>query len=352
MTAIILKSKKIEQSFNKILLGLSDKEKLVIERRIWLFWNRETLQNIWNSFTPPITRERVRQIEETWIKKIWRIIKSTLFLQIQKLANELLELHGWLLVKDKLINIIIKDLNLESNINHNILDIIMQSNFDIKKSKPKLWAKTYFFLPNVSKGLVDLIYKESLKVLRRRKDIMEQSKLYEIIQENLKVSNWYISTTLIDASLDIFDGLVKWEENLIGLSRWKILNPKTLKDKAIYIMKKDKVPMHFVDISNKITEFLWEKVKVSTIHNELIRNSEFVLIGRGIYALNEWGFIPWTVIDVISNILEKNDWPMSTDDISDAVLEIRNVKKTTIYMNLQNKKLIERVWRNYYQLKK
>jgi hypothetical protein len=65
---------------------------------------------------------------------------------------------------------------------------------------------------------------------------------------------------------------------LIGLTKWKILNPKTLKDKAVYVMKKEKTPMHFVDVSNKITEYLVEKVKVNTIHNELIRNDEFVLI--------------------------------------------------------------------------
>jgi len=78
----------------------------------------------------------------------------------------------------------------------------------------------------------------------------------------------------------LFEDIVKGEETLIGLTKWKILNPKTLKDKAIYVMKKEKVPMHFIDISNKITSYLGETVKVNTIHNELIRNSEFVLIGR------------------------------------------------------------------------
>jgi hypothetical protein len=34
---------------------------------------------------------------------------------------------------------------------------------------------------------------------------------------------------------------------------------------------------------------------------------------------------------------------MSTEEIINAVLKIRDVKKTTIYMNLQNKKVIERV---------
>jgi DNA-directed RNA polymerase delta subunit len=116
-------------------------------------------------------------------------------------------------------------------------------------------------------------------------------------------------------------------------------------------MKKEKVPMHFIDISNKITEYLTESVKVNTIHNELIRNTEFVLIGRGIYALKEWGFVPGTVLDVITNVLEKAGEAMSTEDITKEVLKTRNVKQTTIYMNLQNKAIIERVGRNFYQLK-
>jgi DNA-directed RNA polymerase delta subunit len=161
-----------------------------------------------------------------------------------------------------------------------------------------------------------------------------------------------LSTTLVDSTLDIFEDIIKGEETLIGLTKWKILNPKTLKDKAIYIMKKEKVPMHFVDISNKITSYLGDIVKVNTIHNELIRNEEFVLIGRGIYALKEWGFKSGTVLDVIVEILKKNNGPMSTEGIVTKVLKVRNVKKTTIYMNLQNKKVIERVGRNFYQLKK
>ncbi|MDQ7022863.1 MAG: hypothetical protein Q9M97_05010 [Candidatus Gracilibacteria bacterium] len=110
--------------------------------------------------------------------------------------------------------------------------------------------------------------------------------------------------------------------------------------------------MHFIDIANKITEYLGDTVKVNTIHNELIRNNNFVLIGRGIYALKSWGFIAGTVLDVIVGVLEKVGTPMSTDSIALEVLKTRDVKKTTIYMNLQNKKVIERVGRNFYQLKK
>jgi DNA-directed RNA polymerase delta subunit len=165
---------------------------------------------------------------------------------------------------------------------------------------------------------------------------MNQSVLYEQVIQNLKGKE-KLTTTFVDSILDLFEDVVKGEETLIGLTKWKILNPKTLKDKAIYVMKKEKMPMHFVDISNKITEYLGENVKINTIHNELIRNGEFVLIGRGIYALKEWGFVPGTVLDVIMNVLEKNNDPMNTEEITKEVLKTRNVKQTTIYMNLQNK---------------
>ena len=178
---------------------------------------------------------------------------------------------------------------------------------------------------------------------------MEKHELYLNIQSRFA---WRINVDLplIDSSLEIFDDIVKWEESLIGLTRWKILNPKTLKDKTIYIMNREKIPMHFIDITNKITEYLWEPVKVNTIHNELIRNPQFVLIWRWIYALKSWWFKSWTVLDVIVQVLEKSKEPMTTDEIATKVLKIREVKKSTIYMNLQNKKVIERVWRNYYQL--
>ncbi|MGE4444250.1 MAG: sigma factor-like helix-turn-helix DNA-binding protein [Candidatus Altimarinota bacterium] len=340
----------ITGAFKEILQALSEKEKNVIERRIGLHGEKETLQNIGDSFSPNITRERVRQIEDSGIKKIGRVVKATTLVKIQEFAKEILEEHGGLLIKEKLINAIIKGFELEATINASILETIVQSDYDIVKSKPKLGTKTYFYLPRISKKTIDAIYKEALAILKKRKDVMEKASLYEMIKINLKNNN--LKNSFIDAVLDVYEDIVSGEETLIGLEKWKILNPKTLKDKAIYILRKEKIPMHFVSIANKITENMGEKVKVNTVHNELIRNSEFVLVGRGIYALKDWGiYKPGTVLDVITDIMKKAGEPMSTEDIIAKVLKVRKVKNTTIYMNLQNKKIIQRVGRNYYQLK-
>lgn len=341
----------IEKSFSDVLKSLSDKERTVIERRIGIYGEKETLQNIGNSFKPAITRERVRQIEDAWIKKVGRIIKATELSEIQDMAREIMGHHGGILTREKLIGALVRDMNLSKEINSHILEVIVQSDFEIIKSKPRLGTQTYFTLPDISRKAIDAVHKDALRNLKRKKDVMERTELYGLIAENVKGDVWVLSNVFIDSVLDIFDDIVKGEEVLIGLTRWKILNPKTLKDKAIYVMKKEKLPMHFVDISNKISEYLGETVKINTIHNELIRNEEFILIGRGIYALKEWGFKPGTVLDVILDILAKNGGPMNTEEIIKKVLKVRNVKKTTIYMNLQNKKAIERVGRNFYAAK-
>ena len=350
MNATVLNNENIVRSFEEILISLSEKEKNVIERRVWLKWEKETLQSIWNSFSPTITRERVRQIEESGIRKIWRIIKASILTDIQEKWIEFVKMSWGLASRDSLVNYLIKELNLEKDINKGVLETIVQSDFDILKSKQKLGCKIYFYLSKISRYNVDVIHKEAIKVLKKKKDVIEKEELFKIVSENLKDLRG-ISAPLVGSVLELFDDIIFWEDNLVWLTKWKILNPKTLKDKAVYILKKEWTPMHFVDIANKIIEVLEDNVKINTIHNELIRNEDFVLIGRGIYALREWWFKPGTVLDVISSIFEKRNEPMSTEEIVKEVLKIRDVKETTIYMNLQNRQVIERVWRNFYQLK-
>lgn len=348
---IAFEEQSIVNTFKDILKSLSKKEKIVIEKRIWLNWEKETLQSIWDNFEPAITRERVRQIEDSWIKKIWRIIKATELSKIQDFAKQILEDHAWVLTKEKIVNAIIKELNLSNDMNASIIESIIVSDYDIIKSKPKLWTKTHFYLPWISKKHIDIIHKEAVSILKKKKDVMDKNALYELIKLNLKDVSTF-KNIFIDSVMDIYEDLVKWEETLIWLTKWKILNPKTLKDKALYILRKEKIPMHFVSIANKITENMGEKVKVNTVHNELIRNEEFVLVWRWIYALKDWWiYKPGTVLDVIIEVMRKNSEPMTTEDIVWKVLKVRKVKSTTIYMNLQNKKIVERVWRNYYKLK-
>lgn len=339
----------IAEGFNSILDTLTEKEKSVIMRRIGFNGNKETLQEIGNAYG--ITRERVRQIEDVGIRKIGRIIRTSNLIIIQNSGEKILKMHGGVMVRDRLINAIVADIGLDATINENIIDVLLQADYQIQKSKPQLGTNPYFHFPEVSKKNIETIHKEAVKILKKRGDIMETTSLYDAIRTNLFAQFGKIEPVMIDSVMDIFLDIVKGENRFIGLEKWKILNPATLKDKAVYVLKKTREPMHFIDIANSITEHFGEVVKISTIHNELIRNEDFILIGRGIYVLKEWGYKEGTVLDVILDIFSKCDGPLSTEEITERVLKIRQVKTTTIYMNLQNKDAIERVGRNLYQAK-
>lgn len=337
----------ITEGFHAILDSLTEKERSVITRRIGFEGEKETLQEIGNRYG--ITRERVRQIEDVGIRKIGRIMRTSDLIIIQNSGEKILKMHGGIMIRDRLINAIIADIGVDNSLSSSIIDVLLQADFNLQKSKPQLGTNTYFHFPEVNKKIIDSIHKEAVKVLKKRGDIMELSALYDAVRTNLFAQFGKIESVLIDSVMDIFHDIIKGEEKFIGLEKWKILNPATLKDKAMYVLKKAKEPMHFLDITNAITENFNENVKVSTIHNELIRNSDFVLIGRGIYVLKEWGYKEGTVLDVILDIFKKANGPLSTEEITERVLKIRQVKTTTIYMNLQNKEFIERVGRNLYQ---
>ena len=139
---------------------------------------------------------------------------------------------------------------------------------------------------------------------------------------------------------------------LWGLSKWPAVNPKNIRDKIFVILEAKKEPMHFSDIAKEIADskFKRKNVTIQAIHNELIKDSRFVLIGRGIYALNSWGYSKGTVSDIITDILKKADKPLTREEIVKQVLKTRKVKETTILLNLQNKKLFKKIDKNSYVL--
>jgi predicted transcriptional regulator len=101
--------------------------------------------------------------------------------------------------------------------------------------------------------------------------------------------------------------------------------------------------MHFTEIASEINKNAFDgKIAYApTVHNELILDPKYVLVGRGIYALSEWGYRPGNVADVIIDIL-KEDGPLTKDQIIDKVLERRNVKRSTVYLALMNHDKIKR----------
>ena len=147
----------------------------------------------------------------------------------------------------------------------------------------------------------------------------------------------------IDKNIKILDGF-------IGLTTNTKINPRTLRDKIYFVLRDTNKPLHFIEIANTIIghQFDQKTIHVNAVHNECIRHNGFVLIGRGIYALKEWGYQVGTVKDVILDIL-KDGKPRSRDEIISEVRKQRMVKPVTIILNLKNPK-IKRVGREQYQI--
>ena len=137
-----------------------------------------------------------------------------------------------------------------------------------------------------------------------------------------------------------------------GLTKWPTVNPKNIRDKIFVILNDNGKPMHFSDIAKAIKDsnFRRKDVTLQAIHNELIKDKRFVLIGRGIYALDSWGYSRGTVGDIITDILRQAGEPLHREEIVKQVLAKRQVKETTILLNLQSKPQFKRIAKATYIL--
>jgi hypothetical protein len=136
------------------------------------------------------------------------------------------------------------------------------------------------------------------------------------------------------------------------LSEWgRMTSPhvkaRGIKDYAYLIMRRANRPMHFKEVAQEINKTFGKKAHVATCHNELIKDSRFVLVGRGMYGLKDWGHTGGVVRDVITEVLKEAGHPLPKDEIVKRVLAKRIVKPNTVLVNLQNAKYFRKVAGEY-----
>ena len=138
-----------------------------------------------------------------------------------------------------------------------------------------------------------------------------------------------------------------------GLTDWSEIMPKTINHKIYLILKHEGKPLHFKEIANRINEIQFDhkRANPATVHNELILDDKYVLIGRGIYALKEWGYSNGTVTDVVAEVLEESGTPLTKDEIVERVMDKRLVKKATINLALMDKTRFNKVGDKYELVK-
>lgn len=334
---------------NNLLILLSPKEKHIIENRFSLNSHpRATLEKIGKEFG--VTRERVRQIEKNALRKLQRNVGNTKLHILNQYGTTLIQKYDGVVLEEKLVNEILSMMKDAASIDVSSVKLSLELDPQLEKIHNTIYLRPYWRTKTITKREILDVGEKTIKFLEKRTDVSPPEELLAHLNTHLTkriTKTFMISCLELDRRIKLVKG------GYIGLSSWRNINPRTLRDKILYILNEAKKPLHFVEISNRISAAHFDNkvVNVQAVHNELIRYPQFVLIGRGIYALKEWGYEEGTVADIVEGILKKYG-PLDRDKIVELVLKQRQVKRITILLNLKNKSQFDRVGRNVYGLKK
>ncbi len=322
--------------FYELISVLNEKEQLVLKQRYGLFGeSAKTLAAIGDSLG--ITRERVRQIQVSAIKKLSKASIQT-DLHVLHAVFMKFVMHCGGVVLDGQIEEFLKLNYTDENGSHAILKVALILDDRITQEYNKVDYMPHYRLNSIDFKQVKDVSNLALKILGSSMEVMNEEELFKEIKRQVKRNYIHLSNNTLYSILCL-DRRILLNEMGYSLLSWRHVNPRTLSDKVEFVLNKMKEPLHFLKIVEKIEAESFDKKKVSmqAVHNELISSDKFVLIGRGIYAMRTWGFKEGTVSDVLESILSKKG-PMPLVDLTQEVLKMRKVKPITIQINLSSKK--------------
>lgn len=330
MSAVI--TFKPKQVTKRLLIALPSRAREVVANRYGLGKSigKMTLEAIGNQYG--ITRERVRQIENA---ALGSIRKSDAFSSEKSALDELayaIDSLGGIVSEEELLELISKDKNTQ---NHALLLLALGDEFNKEKENDEFRSHWYVdadLQKSVSDALNNIYKNLSLDDLIPESELID-SFLKEVKDLNKKYKNEEVAKRWLAISKMLGKNpLGEW-----GVADSSNVRVKGMRDYAYLAIKKHGSPMHFTEVSKAISDFFGRYAHTATCHNELIKDPRFVLIGRGLYALSEWGYSSGVVRDVIAEILKKNG-SLTREDIIEKVRKERYIKDNTIVVNLQNRK--------------
>ncbi len=329
----------------KLLQSLPERARQVLVSRYGLGADavKHTLESIGDKYG--ITRERVRQIENAGIANIRKGQAFKSETQVFDELKKLFEVLGGLISEEDFLNhITTKDKSLQNHI-HFLL--VVGTHF--KKLKEDDEFKHRWHINDELTRKVEDSLKKVFKSLSDD-DLLPEAELLKSFLEHLKdVAEEYKKEEILKRWLSISKRISKNPLGEWGVASSKNVSVKGIRDYAYLAIRKHGSPIHFKEVAKAINRMFNKKAHMATTHNELIKDDRFVLVGRGLYALSEWGYLSGVVKDVIVKVLEKNG-PMTKEEIIDKVLKERYVKKNTILVNLQNNKAFKKDKDNKYSL--
>lgn len=334
--AISFKPKAVTKA---LLQTLGERASDVLEKRYGLGSDakKQTLEAIGKKYK--ITRERVRQIENFSLESIR---KSEQYEKnsgnLEELRN-LISFHGGIVHETEFLSSVSKEKSTQNHLH--FLLVVGEAFTKIKEDEEfydrwtvdeKLAERVHGSLRRVCKTLAKggVVSEDELisNFLGELKDVVtneREDRAGEMARDWLELSKGITANPLGE-----------W-----GLADSPEVKMRGIKDYAYLVLKKHGSPLHFAEVAKSIENNFGKKAHPATCHNELIKDKRFVLVGRGLYALTDWGYKEGVVRDVIREIL-KNTGPLSREEIIDRVMKERYVKPNTIVVNLQNPKYFKR----------
>ncbi len=321
--------KNVNDIIDDILLTLPPKQRRIVAGRFGLKNGKtETLQEIGDEIG--ITRERVRQIEEQALKKIREKTKTDGKEIVDFAKKHLLSAGGVKLDKDFL-NDVLYGLKIDAktkNAKEKVRFVLLVSNEPMYSKEDDKMNAYWYATNDARKKFLEFVNGMTKFLTTKDKTAILTSKSY--IGQCKDLASCHFLAIPKHFGTNIFGDF--------GLKSWPEIEPKTIRDRVYLVLRKHGAPLHFTDIAKYSYKYGLDKrvPHVQTVHNELIKDHRFVLVGRGMYALREHGFEPGTVKDVLVELLRKNG-PQKADKIIELVKAQRLVKENTIILNLQNK---------------
>ncbi len=323
-------------SVKRLLSALPERARDVVVNRYGLGESAKklTLEAIGKKYG--ITRERVRQIENYALASIRKSDAYTkekpAFTELEQLLTSL----GGLVAEDELL----AHFSGEKSVQNEIHFLLVVGEAFKREREDEHFKHRWYIDENLARKVHDALRK-LYKNLTDNDLVGELDIIAQFLTHVEDVADHQKSTSSVRRFLNLSKMLGKNQLGEWGLATSSNIHAKGMRDYAFLVLRKHGSPIHFREVASSIEKLFGRSAHVATTHNELIKDKRFVLVGRGLYALAEWGYMSGVVKEVIKKILEKSG-PLTKDEIIDKVLKERYVKANTIAVNLQNPKYFKK----------
>lgn len=337
-------------SGNKIIAtalnGLSPRQREVVVSRFGLEKGEgETLAKIGERMD--ITRERVRQIENAAIQLAKANIAGNAEISgLLDAVKKHIAMNGGVMRRDEAVTYAA---SLAPELTANRLDFLSEASKAFTLYEQNDDYHPFYYVGSQDLKAAFAFVQGWVKALRVKK----QKVLHESYDAHLVsfVKEQGVDRKIAETYLAISKHVAANPYGDKGLREWPEINPSTIRDKIYLVLKKRGEALHFADIARYINDAKFDKHKalVATVHNELIKDQRFSLVGRGIYGLTEHGYEQGTAREAIANVLKKGS--LTAEEVVAKVGERHFFRENTILINLQNKSFFERLPNGAYKVR-